>query len=359
MLTALLFAAAATSAQAKPWDQVYEQSKPSIPILLTRDGGECSGALIEPALILTARHCVATLRGVSVIWADAPRAYEADVVWMDQAHDLALVRLHAPSQRKPLAVIDASTPVKEGQAVATIGHPTTSKPLSSPPVDLDSTYLLSTGVISRVTEDDLLLDLSLSPGNSGGPVLDTEGRIVGVVSRKRIGPGVGDIGYVTAPNRIREVVQSLRKEGARSFSLFSAESTFSFELAFGWHSFIKEIGHNSSGNQVQWGFSVNLWDRLALFYRRNFDFTGDKYFYSYGVGYRLQIPLGNFTAIGLTPAYERIAYRFRNLPNGIAYGEGGTLTLQYAALPVGLRYSLWKVGDSTENAFTLVLGGRF
>ena len=80
MLLATLVAAAAYSAT-PAWDQLYEKAKPSIPIILSVDGAECAGALVEPTLVLTAHHCIATLHALSVVWADAPRAFEeADVV---------------------------------------------------------------------------------------------------------------------------------------------------------------------------------------------------------------------------------------------------------------------------------------
>lgn len=359
MLLLLLSAAIAQGGAAPAWDQVYEKAKPSIPILINHGGGDCSGVLVEPSYVLTADHCVANLRGVSLVWADAPRAYEeAEVVWLDRKHDLALLKLARPSTRRPVQIVDASYKVREGMPVATIGHPTSWEPFKSPPVDLDSTYLISAGIVSKVTEDDLLLDLSISPGNSGGPVLDADGRLVGLVSRKRVGFAVGQIGYVTAPGRIREALEKMRQKGEASYSLFSAQSTFGAEISLSYHSFLEDVRYSSDGEQWQWGLSYNLWDRVALYYRSGFGIGSDRWFYAYGAGYRFLVSLGNRTSIRITPAYERAAYRFRVGAGGrgVADGHGGSLTVGHPAIPLSFRVSVLRVRDETQTAIGLVMG---
>ncbi len=257
---------------AKDWAQIYESAKPAVPILVM-SGGYCSGTLIEKDLILTAAHCVASLRQISVTWsAKIGDFQEGKVVGMNKEADIALVRLSAPRSEVPIKIIAKEKGLKVGEGVATIGHPSQPdlKWGSSFPFTKDETYLISSGVVSGLTDDDLITDLSLTPGNSGGPILNADGELVAVVSRKRVGPAVGAIGFATSRTKIYELLDSLKKEGDRVPSIWSAKTGVEFAITFT-DGNLAQTERNSRFWSSGFEFRLAAWDRLYLGYTGSFN----------------------------------------------------------------------------------------
>jgi serine protease Do len=130
--------------------------------------GMGSGVIWQPdGLILTNNH---VLRGPSaeVVLADG-RTLRGQVTQRDQAHDLAALRVDGGMLEA--APIGDSTQVRVGQIVLAMGHP------------LGIADALSMGIVHDAPAGDhgwLRADLSLLPGNSGGPLADARGRVIGV-----------------------------------------------------------------------------------------------------------------------------------------------------------------------------------
>ncbi len=125
-------------------------------------------------LIATNAHVIGEGRPIQVKLADE-RSFSVTAVhaW-DRRLDLAVLKIDAQNL-KPLSLAD-SAQVEQGEAVVALGNPHGLR------------YSVVSGVVSGVREFDeqkmLQLAIPVEPGNSGGPVLDQEGRVVGVVTRK-------------------------------------------------------------------------------------------------------------------------------------------------------------------------------
>jgi S1-C subfamily serine protease len=141
--------------------------------------GSGSGVLISAdGLALTNSHVVAGRGRLRAITAEGDRLH-ADVVGDDPATDLALIRLAA--RDLPHAPVGDSAALRVGQLVIAVGNP----------FGLHST--VSTGVVSalgrslrgpggRLIEDVVQHTAPLNPGNSGGPLVDSRARVVGINS---------------------------------------------------------------------------------------------------------------------------------------------------------------------------------
>jgi S1-C subfamily serine protease len=140
-------------------------------------GGAGSGVVITPdGYLLTNQHVVNGARHVRVAFVDG-RGVDAEVVGEDEATDLAVVR--ALASGLPSATLSAGDPLRVGQLAIAVGNP----------YGFQST--VSAGVVSalgralrsrrgRLIEDIVQHTAPLNPGNSGGPLVDARGRVVGI-----------------------------------------------------------------------------------------------------------------------------------------------------------------------------------
>lgn len=174
----------------------------------TEVGGSGSGVVITPdGYIVTNCHVVENASEVDVIFCDSTRC-TALVVGKDAATDIALISV-GQSGLTPVAMGDSGK-LRVGQVAIAIGSP----------LGFQST--VTAGVISalgrsmrslngRLIEDILQTDAALNPGNSGGPLVDSRGRMIGL--NTAIIQMAQGICFAIPVNTVRWVVSRLFKEG--------------------------------------------------------------------------------------------------------------------------------------------------
>lgn len=210
--------------------------------LISRKRGSGSGVILDAeGFIVTNAHVVEGARRVQVqLSAPRPGAptqstvkpaglrLEARVVGIDRETDLAVLDIEGTGHPTlPLADSDA---LRQGQIVLAIGSP----------LGLENS--VSIGVVSapvRQIEPDspmihIQTDAAIHPGNSGGPLIDTRGNVVGINTLILDAPAGDALGFAVPSNIVSAVYRSLRQHGAvRRGEIGARAQTVTPELARG------------------------------------------------------------------------------------------------------------------------------
>jgi serine protease Do len=168
--------------------------------------GVGSGFIIsDDGYILTNNHVVAKSNGIFVTLTSG-KEYKAKIIGTDPRTDVALIKIDAKGL-VPLPIGD-STKLKKGQWVLAIGSP----------FGLDST--VTSGIVSAINRDTgdylpfIQTDVAVNPGNSGGPLIDLAGQVVGVNSQiiSQSGGFMG-ISLAIPIDEVMRVVEQLKAHG--------------------------------------------------------------------------------------------------------------------------------------------------
>ncbi len=159
------------------------------------DEGHGSGAIIsDDGYIITAYHVVVGSKKIEVIMGDGTKDTAVQVVRKNEDADLALLKI-SKSGLAALTISNIADP-EIGVDVWAIGTPKS--------VELGQS--VSKGVLSGIRKANnvtyLQTDVSLNGGNSGGPLVNKEGVILGVVTSKLIGVGTEGVGFAISAQEI-------------------------------------------------------------------------------------------------------------------------------------------------------------
>ncbi|HEY2204351.1 MAG TPA: trypsin-like peptidase domain-containing protein [Pseudonocardia sp.] len=237
------------SGDSAPQTAVEEVAQKTLPTVVqirvntATQAGAGSGMVLSPdGLILTNNHVIEAAAGgagkINVLFQNG-KAATATIVGRDPTSDVALVRAQNVSGLTPITLGNSDT-VRVGQQVVAIGSP----------LGLGGT--VTTGIVSALNRavsvggdegppsgppnglapaptgnanlgevlDAIQTDAAINPGNSGGPLVDIEGRVVGInTAIASIGGGTGDqsgsvgLGFSIPINQAKRIAEELEKTG--------------------------------------------------------------------------------------------------------------------------------------------------
>jgi putative serine protease PepD len=210
---------------------IYKRDAPGVAVITATTTKQVAGSFFTPPQtekeqslgsgfvidtkgdIVTNDHVVAGASNIRVGFGSGS-TYPAKVVGADPGSDLAVVRVSAPASALHPMAFDSSAAVQPGDPVYAIGNP----------FGLDRT--MTAGIVSAVGRDiqapngltipnSIQTDAPINHGNSGGPLLDAAGRVVGVnaqIEGGTVDANVG-VGFAIPGDTVRSVAQQLIASG--------------------------------------------------------------------------------------------------------------------------------------------------
>ena len=168
--------------------------------------------------IVTNEHVIENADSITVTLADGS-TYTATLVGSDASSDLAILKVDVPAGKLHPLTLGDSTAVGIGDGVVAIGNP----------FGLDNT--VTAGIVSAVgreitapdnspIENAIQTDAPINHGNSGGPLFDMQGRVIGVTAQIESNSGGSDgVGFAIPANTVKSVVSQLIASGTAKHAL--------------------------------------------------------------------------------------------------------------------------------------------
>ena len=163
--------------------------------------------------IVTNEHVVEGGDTATIRFSDGSTA-SGDVVGTDPSTDIAVIKVNVPASKLHRLALADSSALRVGDGVVAIGSP----------FGLEGT--VTAGIVSALhreitspneftIDDAIQTDAAINHGNSGGPLLDLRGRVVGVTSQIRSDSGGNEgIGFAVPSNTVRRIVDELVRDGS-------------------------------------------------------------------------------------------------------------------------------------------------
>jgi serine protease Do len=173
-----------------------------------KSSGEGSGFVISPdGYIVTNNHVVEDMDEITVHFLGGA-ALDATIVGRDPKTDIALLKVDPEGKKLDTIALGDSDIVRAGDWVVAIGNP------------FGLEHTVTAGIVSAkhrrdITnesyEDFIQTDAAINPGNSGGPLIDLEGRVIGINTAIR--SNANTIGFSVPINQAKQILPQLRADG--------------------------------------------------------------------------------------------------------------------------------------------------
>ncbi len=167
---------------------------------------EGSGFVVSPGIVATNAHVIAGVRRPSVT--DASGTHVATAIWFDPNRDFAVLSVN--DLKDPPLKLDANR-FADNSSGAALGYPGGGPLTTSPAVVIDEITALGQNIYDegRVARDIYEVQADVEPGNSGGPLVDTNGVVRGIIFAKSVDED--NVGYALTLN---EIMPSLKQAEA-------------------------------------------------------------------------------------------------------------------------------------------------
>jgi hypothetical protein len=173
-------------------------------VLMVTGPGWCTGVVIDDQdTVATAYHCVANGQR-SEVRLRSGQTFIGRTIATVPRDDIALLKVKGISGFAPPMALRGSKP-RQGERVYGLGHPFAPAAGRTPAMEGVLQWSVTEGIVSAVGPRLIQTDAALNPGNSGGPVVDERGRIIGITSRKL---GGDNVAFLSSIDNVHKMMKS-------------------------------------------------------------------------------------------------------------------------------------------------------
>ncbi len=171
-----------------------------------------SGFIVSPdGYIVTNQHVIGEADGNVKISTASKEVYEAKVVYMNSGFDLAILKIDADNL--PTLTLGNSDEIRVGQSVVAVGNPLSLQFERSVTAGIISALNRSLAIDQQTIAEDLIqTDATINKGNSGGPLVNLKGEVIGINTYKA-SQGEG-IGFALPINIVKPILKSVQEKGS-------------------------------------------------------------------------------------------------------------------------------------------------
>jgi len=168
-------------------------------VSIVTDQGQGSGAFIRTSgYIVTNEHVIRDAKSAGILTYDG-EWHKVKLIGSNQNYDIAVLKIEEEYPHLQLADSDN---IKVGEKVIALGNPS----------GLD--FTVTEGIVSAVNREInnkiyIQTDVPISPGNSGGPLVNKEGKIIGINNFKISGQGFEGLGFAIPSNIVNDAVNNI------------------------------------------------------------------------------------------------------------------------------------------------------
>jgi 2-alkenal reductase len=202
---------------------IYQAVLPGVVTVQTTNDLGSGIVYNSDGIIVTNAHVVGSETKVEVDFTDGTKVY-GNVIGTDQNTDLAAIKVSVPASELHPLVLGNSSTLKIGETVSAIGDPLllissmTTGIISATGRSLPGNVQAGTSGNYYTTGDIIQTDALVNPGNSGGPLIDLNGQVVGIVWAQAINnnsgvPAASGIGYAISVDTVKRVIPQLIQTG--------------------------------------------------------------------------------------------------------------------------------------------------
>ncbi len=177
--------------------------KPAVVYIATFDAkgqqeGLGSGFVVDASgVIVTNLHVIQGAKALSVKMADGEVYDKVDIVDYDARRDIAVLKVR-PYGKLPTLTLGDSDRVEIGEEAVAVGNPKGME------------HTVSSGLISAMRQDEgyklIQISVPISPGSSGGPLFDRQGRVIGITTAQLRGEGVQNLNFAVPINYAKPLI---------------------------------------------------------------------------------------------------------------------------------------------------------
>ncbi len=191
------------SAEQTDFSKVIQETIKGVVGVVTNKGSGSGFIISDEGYIVTNEHVISGATAANIISYES-KVYRVSLIGKDTKKDIALLKIESGDYQE--LKIGDSDDLKVGNKVIAIGNP------------LGLSFTVTEGIVSAVNrpglsgeQDYIQTDVSLNPGNSGGPLINTQGEVVGINNFK-IGNGAEGLGFALEGNIVKDTINKISNE---------------------------------------------------------------------------------------------------------------------------------------------------